>query len=230
MAVQHLLVFIYILSPLQFNINLEAFHFTQTTNYTIFRRKSQASHPSFPSTTRVNGINNMSSVHPLAPLLINQFLESIGQPALGADEDTSCYICSETYLSGDTPEFPIALACGHKAGSICIMKWLSPLRNTGSNSCPQVSYIFAPEIPPNEPTFCLDKEMLTVTLFSAGRPCFMSGRGGTFLHPQWCPWVTAPRSKQRRLQLRAQHSATSTHCCRQEGARKLRWEELGISP
>lgn len=106
---------------------------------------------------RLSKISKMVSEHPLTQLLLNEFLVNIGQPALGEDEETSCYLCSDTYLSGDSPEFPIALSCGHKAGSNCVMKWLSPLSNSGHNSCPQVSsFLFIPRAP-----VLFDEKMLT---------------------------------------------------------------------
>lgn len=77
----------------------------------------------------------MDLEHPLAPLLLNELLKKTGQPALGGDQG-SCTLCQETFLEGDSPEFPITLSCGHQFGSICILKWLSPLRNSGHNSCP----------------------------------------------------------------------------------------------
>lgn len=93
----------------------------------------------FDTQIRISGFTTndiqMDLEHPLAPLLLNELLKKTGQPALGEDQG-SCTLCQETFLEGDSPEFPITLSCGHQFGSICILKWLSPLRNSGHNSCP----------------------------------------------------------------------------------------------
>lgn len=40
-------------------------------------------------------------------------------------------------MTGETPELPVKLACGHIIGSGCIMSWLNPLSSQGNNSCPE---------------------------------------------------------------------------------------------
>lgn len=78
----------------------------------------------------------MATDHPLAGPLLNELLQKLGQPTLSPDADSTCAICSETYLSGENPEFPVTLPCKHTIGSGCILKWLSPLSGSGHNNCP----------------------------------------------------------------------------------------------
>lgn len=48
-----------------------------------------------------------------------------------------CHICHEPFISGNNPERPIALPCGHIFGEGCILKWVSPLSKNGiKNNCP----------------------------------------------------------------------------------------------
>ena len=52
---------------------------------------------------------------------------------------TSCVICHEAFLTGDSPEVPVKLPCSHIVGAQCLMRWLSPLARNGNwmnNSCP----------------------------------------------------------------------------------------------
>ena len=39
-------------------------------------------------------------------------------------EDTDCPICHESYDTGENPETPVTLKCGHKFGSLCAAEWL----------------------------------------------------------------------------------------------------------
>lgn len=80
--------------------------------------------------------NRMAANHPLAGPLLNELLQKLGQPSLSPDAESACAICSETYLSGEVPEFPVTLPCKHTMGSVCLMKWLSPLSAEGHNHCP----------------------------------------------------------------------------------------------
>ena len=49
----------------------------------------------------------------------------------------TCPVCQEPYLSGETPEVPVRLRCGHTIGQGCILKWVNPLEITEStNTCP----------------------------------------------------------------------------------------------
>ena len=54
--------------------------------------------------------------------------------------ETSCLICHETFVAGDTPELPIKLHCNHIIGSQCLMQWLlsrpSSMNTRRRNSCP----------------------------------------------------------------------------------------------
>ena len=48
-----------------------------------------------------------------------------------------CHICNEPFLTGQHPERPVILRCGHILGEGCILKWMSPLsRNGRQNTCP----------------------------------------------------------------------------------------------
>ncbi|KAL2040640.1 hypothetical protein N7G274_006619 [Stereocaulon virgatum] len=68
---------------------------------------------------------------------LEQILNKTRQPLLSdLDNDLKCHICHESFLSGDEPEVPTRLPCGHICGQSCILKWLSPLSNQGKNSCP----------------------------------------------------------------------------------------------
>ena len=44
----------------------------------------------------------------------------------------TCCICNEAYNTGDEPECPIKVECGHVFGSVCIGRWLHvPGRENG---------------------------------------------------------------------------------------------------
>ncbi|MCJ1456956.1 hypothetical protein MMC28_007322 [Mycoblastus sanguinarius] len=81
--------------------------------------------------------------HPLRPqtlveALLLQILNMTRQPLLSELKgDLSCHICHERFLTGEAPEVPVKLPCGHICGIGCILKWLSPLSPTGNNSCPE---------------------------------------------------------------------------------------------
>ncbi|KAM0801587.1 hypothetical protein BDR22DRAFT_888481 [Usnea florida] len=47
-----------------------------------------------------------------------------------------CHICNEPFLTGQHPERPVILRCGHILGEGCILKWMSPLSRNGQNTCP----------------------------------------------------------------------------------------------
>ena len=51
-------------------------------------------------------------------------------------DDRTCFICLEQYLSGDSPEFPIVLRCGHTIGAQCFWTWFAPWTRQHHGSCP----------------------------------------------------------------------------------------------
>ncbi|KAL9639278.1 MAG: hypothetical protein Q9164_001024 [Protoblastenia rupestris] len=50
------------------------------------------------------------------------------------DDEAACSICQSAYDTGDEPEIPVTLPCGHEIGSVCISKWLHVPRR--KNGCP----------------------------------------------------------------------------------------------
>ncbi|KAL9100987.1 MAG: hypothetical protein Q9163_003709 [Psora crenata] len=48
----------------------------------------------------------------------------------------TCHICLEPYLSGERPEFPIRLSCGHILGAQCFWNWFAPWTPQHHGSCP----------------------------------------------------------------------------------------------
>lgn len=51
-------------------------------------------------------------------------------------EDAVCHICQQEYDTGDEPEIPLALSCGHVLGSVCLSRWLHvPDRRHGCPMC-----------------------------------------------------------------------------------------------
>ena len=50
------------------------------------------------------------------------------------EEVSQCSICREPYDTGDEPEIPLTLPCGHTFGSMCISNWLHVPGRV--NSCP----------------------------------------------------------------------------------------------
>lgn len=57
-------------------------------------------------------------------------------PADLKDDELSCIICQQPFLTIADPETPLRLPCGHVCGSNCIMKWLNPLSPDAHNTCP----------------------------------------------------------------------------------------------
>ncbi|KAL9639279.1 MAG: hypothetical protein Q9164_001025 [Protoblastenia rupestris] len=51
-------------------------------------------------------------------------------------DNRTCFICLEQYLSGDSPEFPITLRCGHTIGAQCFWTWFAPWTRQHHGSCP----------------------------------------------------------------------------------------------
>ena len=51
-------------------------------------------------------------------------------------EDSRCNICQEEFDTGDEPEIPLTLSCGHVLGSMCLSRWLHvPDRKHGCPIC-----------------------------------------------------------------------------------------------
>ena len=51
--------------------------------------------------------------------------------------DLACYICHDPYLSGEAPEIPIRLRCGHVFGQVCIVQWFKDLiKEKRISTCP----------------------------------------------------------------------------------------------
>ena len=51
-------------------------------------------------------------------------------------EDSKCNICQEEFDTGDEPEIPLTLSCGHVLGSVCLSRWLHvPDRKNGCPLC-----------------------------------------------------------------------------------------------
>ena len=51
-------------------------------------------------------------------------------------EDSRCSICQEEFDTGDEPEIPLTLSCGHVLGSMCLSRWLHvPDRKHGCPIC-----------------------------------------------------------------------------------------------
>ena len=68
---------------------------------------------------------------------LEQLLSKTRQPLFSEMKDeTKCHICLDPFLSGENPEMPIKIACGHIIGIACMLKWLQPLSLEGKNSCP----------------------------------------------------------------------------------------------
>lgn len=85
-----------------------------------------------------NNVPDSPSVsQPEVERLLKEFLDGSRLPTLNdLRGELTCSICQQQYLTGENPEFPIKMGnCGHHVGSVCIMKWLSPLSPEGHNSC-----------------------------------------------------------------------------------------------
>lgn len=79
----------------------------------------------------------MASDEPQRMAILEDLLKKTSQPSFAElGHAVTCMICHEPYLSGDTPELPLKLSCGHVTGSHCLLRWMSPLSANGSNSCP----------------------------------------------------------------------------------------------
>ncbi|MDI1492559.1 MAG: hypothetical protein OHK93_003773 [Ramalina farinacea] len=51
-------------------------------------------------------------------------------------EESRCNICQEEFDTGDEPEIPLTLSCGHVLGSVCLSRWLHvPNRKNGCPLC-----------------------------------------------------------------------------------------------
>lgn len=51
-------------------------------------------------------------------------------------EESRCNICQEEFDTGDEPEIPLTLSCGHMLGSVCLSRWLHvPDRKHGCPIC-----------------------------------------------------------------------------------------------
>jgi len=80
----------------------------------------------------------MAASNPSTPDLLKELLLKTRQtPFNELEEDLSCTICTQPFITADSPELPITLPCGHHFGSACILKWLSPTSERGNNSCPK---------------------------------------------------------------------------------------------
>ncbi len=77
-----------------------------------------------------------SPPHPRAPAILEELLDRTRQPTLSELKDNwRCHVCHDPWMTGETPELPIKLACGHIVGAGCMMRWLNPLTVQGNNSC-----------------------------------------------------------------------------------------------
>ena len=76
--------------------------------------------------------------YPLPERMLIDFLDGTRVPHIkDLKDDMSCAICHEPYLSGERPEVPIRLRCGHIVGQSCILTWAKPLDQTKHrNTCP----------------------------------------------------------------------------------------------
>lgn len=80
----------------------------------------------------------MAASNPSTQDLLKELLLKTRQsPFSELEEELSCTICTQPFITGDSPELPITLPCGHHFGSACILKWLSPTSEHGNNSCPK---------------------------------------------------------------------------------------------
>lgn len=52
------------------------------------------------------------------------------------DDDLTCNICQQPFMTTADPEMPLKLPCGHICGSGCILKWIDPLSQDAHNTCP----------------------------------------------------------------------------------------------
>ena len=51
-------------------------------------------------------------------------------------EDRNCSICTDPYLSGELPEIPLQLPCGHTFGKECLFQWMSQIGSATHTNCP----------------------------------------------------------------------------------------------
>lgn len=81
-------------------------------------------------------ILDAAELSPLALPSPAYHLVDLGSSAPAAEEEDlpSCSICQEPYDTGDKPEIPLTLPCGHTFGSLCISQWLHV--HTRRNGCP----------------------------------------------------------------------------------------------
>ena len=68
--------------------------------------------------------------------ILAELLNHTRQPMLSEVKDGQCDVCHEPWLTGQYPELPIKIPCGHIVGAGCILRWLSPLTANTKNSCP----------------------------------------------------------------------------------------------
>ena len=67
-------------------------------------------------------------------------LISIDMDELNPD-DRICSICMEPYLSGEKPEMPLQLPCGHVFGKECLFQWMSQIGDATHTNCPMCRYV-----------------------------------------------------------------------------------------
>lgn len=105
----------------------------------FLRRGADNSRPSqtlpFQATVPSASDGNNTPPHPRVPAILEEILNRTRQPLITEIKDWACSVCHEPYMTGEAPELPLILPCGHIVGNACIMKWLNPLSVQRSNTC-----------------------------------------------------------------------------------------------